>query len=79
MSLAPGRNLVFEFINQHLPDACDTVAGFFRRRGAYGQFKRYLERRMMLARWFEFENEETEKPLREWCEAAGIHLSSQER
>jgi len=34
---------------------------------------------MMLARWFEFENEETEKPLREWCEAAGIHLSSQER
>ena len=77
--LGLGRALVFDFINRHLPEADDIVAGFFRRRGAYGPFKQYLDRRKMLDRWFAFENEATGKALRDWCEEAGIHLSRKER
>jgi len=55
-----------------LSDEYDTVAGFFRRRGAYGRFKALLHARGMLERWYEFENRATEEALLAWCEENGI-------
>ncbi len=69
-----GRRLVLAFIDQELPDESDTVARYFRRRGAYGRFKELLHARGMLQKWYEFENLETEKALLDWCEENDIQL-----
>jgi len=76
--LGVGRELVFDFITQHLPDAYEAVAGFFRQRGAYRQFKQFLVRRKMLERWFQFEDKATEAALRAWCEEVGLLLTAKE-
>ncbi len=69
-----GRRLVLAFIDQELPADHDTVADFFRRRGAYGRFKALLDKRGMLQRWYEFEDRATEQALGAWCEENGIQL-----
>src|SRR4051812_27889229 len=33
-----GRNLVFRFVEEHLPDSRGIVSEFFRKRGAYSRF-----------------------------------------
>jgi len=40
------------FAADEIPDDYDRVAGFFRRRGAYGHFKDLLEMRGKLERWY---------------------------
>jgi hypothetical protein len=69
-----GRRLVLGFVAQELPDDYDTVADFFRGRGAYGRFKDLLHTRGMLQRWYEFEERATEAALHAWCEENGILL-----
>ena len=69
-----GRRLALAFVNKELPDDADTVAAFFRRRGAYRRFKELLNARGMLQQWFDFESRATEKALRAWCEENGIQL-----
>jgi len=70
--LGLGRRLALAFVDQELSDEYDTVAGFFRRRGAYGRFKALLHARGMLERWYEFENRAMEEALLAWCEENGI-------
>ena len=67
-----GRRLALAFADQELPGDYDTVAGFFRRRGAYGRFKDLLQARGKLQSWYEFEDRATEKALLAWCEVNGI-------
>jgi hypothetical protein len=74
-----GRRLALAFIDQELPEDYDTVAGFFRRRGAYGRFKELLHARGKLQPWYEFEERATEKALLAWCEENGISLVDDER
>jgi len=69
-----GSRLVLRFVRQEMPRDYDTVAEFFRRRGAYGRFKDLLERRHKLERWYEFEERETQAALLAWCEQNGIQL-----
>jgi hypothetical protein len=69
-----GRRLALAFVNKELPDDADTVAAFFRRRGAYRRFKELLNARGMLQQWFDFESRATEEVLRAWCEENGIQL-----
>lgn len=73
--LGLGRELVMEFVEQHLPDERHTVSGFFSRRGAYGNFKDLLDRKDKLQAWFDFEESEKESRLREWCADNGIQLA----
>jgi hypothetical protein len=47
-----GQRLVFEFISTHLPDEYHRVQQIFRRRGAYGRFKDFLESRGLLESWY---------------------------
>ena len=70
--LGLGRRLALAFVVQELPDDYDTVAGFFRRRGAYGRFKELLHARGILQPWYEFEDRAMEKALLAWCEENGI-------
>ncbi|MCI0561830.1 MAG: hypothetical protein MN733_25365 [Nitrososphaera sp.] len=62
-----GRNLALSFVEQELPDDYNTVAGFFRNRGAYRRFKDLLESSGVLEKWYMFEASAMETALREWC------------
>lgn len=70
-----GRNLVMSFAETHLPDDYDNVVDYFRKRGGYAKFRRLLENRDVLDRWYQFENEATETRLKEWCEDNQIQIS----
>ena len=70
-----GRNLALSFVEQELPDDYNTVAGFFRNRGAYSRFKDLLESRGELEKWYMFEASAMETALREWCQENGVPLS----
>ena len=72
--LGLGRRLALAFAADEIPADYDRVAGFFRRRGAYGHFKDLLEMRGKLERWYEFENRATDEALTVWCADQGINL-----
>ena len=69
-----GRNLVFAFVDEHLPNQSNAVRDIFRSKGAYRRFRDMLESRGMQDKWYAFENSATEKALRAWCEEVGIQL-----
>lgn len=74
-----GQRLIFRFIDAHAPDAYEEVRGLFSRRGAYGRYKDFLERRGLLARWYEHEERASGTSLREWAEAEGFEVREGER
>jgi hypothetical protein len=74
--LGLGRRLALAFVAEELLDEYDTVAGFFRRRGAYARFKDLLDARGKLAAWYEFENQATDEALRDWCADHDIELAA---
>jgi hypothetical protein len=69
-----GRRLVLRFTEQELPGDYDAVRDLFRRKGAYAGFKRLLESRGALQRWYDYEERGTGEALRAWCEDNGIQL-----
>jgi hypothetical protein len=69
-----GRDLALAFAARALADQYDTVADFFRGRGAYRRFKDFLHARGLLEQWYAFEGAETEAALRAWCSDEGIEL-----
>ena len=73
--LEMGQELVFEFVEEHLPDEYQRVRQFFRKRGAYGRFKSLLESSGLLQSWFDFENQREQQILRQWCKENGIEIS----
>jgi len=72
--LGLGRNLVFEFVEEYLPDDYEQVRKMFRRSGAYANYKALLERRSLLEKWYEIENSREEQAFREWCDENEIEL-----
>jgi hypothetical protein len=72
-----GRNLVFRFILQYLPDEEDVVRRIFKRRGAYGRFKDFLDHRKMLQPWYDFEATATRKAIERWCKDNGMEIGQQ--
>lgn len=69
-----GQRLVFDFVEKHLHDGYHHVRQIFRRRGAYGRFKDFLESKGLLQSWYDFERRREEQVLRQWCEENGIEL-----
>jgi len=69
-----GRDLVLSFVDDEIPSEYDTVAGFFRKKGAYGRYKDFLEARRLLDRWYAFEARATERALRAWSQENNIEL-----
>ena len=70
-----GRDLVFEFVAQHLPDDSDRVRNFFHSRGAYTRYKELLKTRELLQEWYDFENARVEEAIREWCRYNEIEIT----
>jgi hypothetical protein len=62
-----GHSLVFEFVENHLADDYERVRQMFRKRGAYGRYKHFLESKGLLQSWYDFENQQEERVLRQWC------------
>lgn len=69
-----GQALVWQFVKQSLPEEQDRIRGYFSRRGGYARFKKFLDERRMLGKWYEFEGSKTQAALREWCQDVGIVL-----
>jgi hypothetical protein len=69
-----GKPLVLKFARQHLPDDYDKVREIFSRSGAYARFKDLLQYRHAVDRWYAFEQEATEKALKDWCEDNEIEV-----
>ena len=69
-----GRDLVFQFIDQNLPQKSGEMQKYFRERGAYSRFKNLLERSNLLEYWYKFEAEAVEGALREWAKENGIDV-----
>jgi hypothetical protein len=74
-----GRSLVFEFVDEFMPDDIQKVSAMFSKRGAYSRFKDLLEDRNLLERWYAFERDATEKALRRWARENGFELSTPAR
>ena len=71
-----GNNLALSFAEEQLADSYQTVANFFRQRGAYARFKDLLERKGLLQAWYDFEAKATELALREWADDEGISIDA---
>lgn len=69
-----GRSLVFRFVEERIPDSIESVDEFFRRRGAYAQFKSLLSRVGQLDAWYQYEQAATAEALRDWCEENNFTL-----
>ena len=74
--LGLGQELVMSFIDQELPDDYNTVASYFRKKGAYRCFKDLLEERGQLEAWYAFENNATDIALSDWCKENSIQLTN---
>lgn len=72
-----GKNLALTFAEEQLADSYQTIAGFFRQRGAYGRFKDLLERKGCLETWYQYEARAIELALREWAAEAGLSITEQ--
>lgn len=70
--LGLGQDIVMAFMDEALPDDYNTVAAYFRKKGAYRRFKDLLDERDKLEAWFAFESRATDSALLAWCEENGI-------
>lgn len=70
-----GRNLVFRFVRNAMPEAEDQVCHFFRRRGAYGRFKNFLDGRGRLQAWHDYEKAEWHRAIQAWCRENKLEIA----
>ena len=71
-----GSTLTLRFAEEKMPEAADTVAAFFRQRGAYARFKNFLEQKGVLQVWYDYEAEAVERALRDWSDEQGLQLKA---
>lgn len=72
-----GQTLIFEFVEDNLPDAYDEVRYLFKKRGAYSRYKELPASRGMLEAWHRFEQDRIREALRSWCERNKVPLADQ--
>ena len=70
-----GRDLVYDFVLDHLPDEYDRVVGYFHGPGAYRLYKELLHFKGLLETWYTYESQEEERALRKWCTDNEIDVS----
>lgn len=70
--LALGRSLALRFVEDHFPHEYDTLYQFFRKRGAYANFKSLLVRAGQLQAWHSYERTAVEEALLNWGEQHGF-------
>ncbi len=70
-----GTRLVFAFVDDEMPEHRHEVSDIFRRKGAFGRFRGFLDHHNMLDRWYAHEAAATERAVRDWCEEEELPLS----
>ena len=62
-----GKAIVFDFVEDYLPEEIDKVAQYFKRPGAYSKYKDLLERKQLLEAWYRYERTKTFEALFQWA------------
>ena len=73
--LGLGKPLAIAFTEEYLPNNVSDIYSIFSSRGAYSAFKEVLEDRGLLEKWYEYEQEATQKALLQWSNEVGITVS----
>jgi len=71
-----GKDLVFEFTSEYLPEELDRVLAIFRKKGAYSRYKDILEIKGSLQKWHQYEEDRQKAALREWCAENDIDIKN---
>ena len=69
-----GNVLVFNFVEQRLPDEYSEIRAMFRKSGAYRRFSDWLDRHNLVEDWYRFRNEATKQAIIEWCKDNDIEV-----
>jgi hypothetical protein len=69
-----GKQLVNQFVSEHLPEEVAHVSQIFRRKGAYSKYKALLEKKGLLDKWCNFEQRKQNEGLRKWCSDNDIEI-----
>lgn len=69
------QNLVFEFVEQFIPEAENEVSQIFRKRGAYSRYKELLHLKGLLDKWYAFENKRELLALLQWCKENDVDIT----
>jgi hypothetical protein len=75
VELGLGRDLAIRFTREHLEDNLDYVYDIFRRKGAFANFKYFLEKHNMLVQWHQYNEAAEDKAIREWCVENGLVIN----
>ena len=70
-----GKNLVFQFVSEFIPERMDKVEEIFSRKGAYARFKDLLEYVGILEKWYEYENQAQTEALKKWCYENNLEIN----
>ena len=69
-----GKDLVFAFVDENIPDMHERVYRIFGKRGAYARYKDLLDEKGLLQQWYDFENDKETQALKQWCAENEIEL-----
>lgn len=62
-----GVALVFNFVEERLPDKTSEVRMIFKKRGAYRRFSYWLDQHNLTEAWYRFRDETTKQTIIDWC------------
>ncbi len=74
VDLGLGKELVFRFAEEKMPDAIQEIRTIFSAPRAYAQFKELLKRRRSLNQWLDYRTRARDEALRGWCEEREIEV-----
>jgi len=69
-----GKNLVLQFVSEHIPEAIARIEKIFGKKGAYSRYKAFLEEKGFLEQWYDYENRRQSEELKQWCKDNNIDL-----
>jgi len=69
-----GKELISQFISEHLPEETHRIYQFFRQKGAYSKYKDFLFEKGLLDTWHEYEDNKRSDALRNWCADNNIEI-----
>jgi len=72
-----GRRLVIDFAREYCPENLDEIQDIFSHRGAYRAYKELLANKILLEKWYIFEEDKTRQALLEWCRINNIEIEIQ--
>lgn len=71
-----GASLAIEFTEEHCRQYTEEVRSYFRKSGAYRNFKALLESANLLDVWYQYEQEASIAAVKNWLYASGISTAT---